>query len=221
MKCPHCGTGIRLDVQGRSVSRADRKSDLGIEITYGLCPECTGFVAVMKLGTYRWVDGESELVQVTQEYTVFPQHAEHCMNPCVPDQYRQAFNEAHAVLSVSPKASAALSRRLLQQILREEHHIKPSDLNKEIEAFLKLPGIPKEISGSVDAVRSIGNFAAHPLKYTNTGEIADVEDDEARWLLETLEYLIDYTFIQPEIKREREASLNRKLGDLGKPPIRS
>ncbi len=39
----------------------------------------------------------------------------------------------------------------------------------------------------IDAVRVIGNFAAHPIKSKSTGEIVDVEPGEAEWNLNTLE----------------------------------
>jgi hypothetical protein len=35
---------------------------------------------------------------------------------------------------------------------------------------------------SIDAVRNIGNFAAHPQKSTATGEILEVEFGESEWL---------------------------------------
>lgn len=41
-------------------------------------------------------------------------------------------------------------------------------------------------------MRNIGNFAAHPLKDTSTGEILPVEAGEAEWNLETLEALFDF-----------------------------
>ncbi len=115
-------------------------------------------------------------------------------------------NESNSVLSVSPKASAALSRRLLQQILRDEYKINPpkKDLSLEIDEFIKRTDIPSEIKQSVDAIRNIGNFAAHPLKYQSTGEIADVEVGEADWLLDVLEALFDVAFIQPAIAKSRK-----------------
>jgi hypothetical protein len=33
----------------------------------------------------------------------------------------------------------------------------------------------------LDAIRTIGNFAAHPIKSTSSGEIVDVEPGEAEW----------------------------------------
>ena len=138
----------------------------------------------------------------------------------MPAPYKQEFLEACAVLSLSAKAGAALSRRLLQSTLREEFHIEKSSLAGEIDDFVKLPDIPSYLSEAVDAVRNVGNFAAHPLKDTNTGEIVDVEPGESEWLLEVLEALFDFAFVQPERLRERKRKLNEKLDALGKPPMK-
>lgn len=47
------------------------------------------------------------------------------------------------------------------------------------------------------AIRMIGNFAAHPMTSTNTGEVVDVEPGEAEFLLSVLEELLDYYFVRP------------------------
>jgi hypothetical protein len=137
----------------------------------------------------------------------------------VPDPYRQDFVEACEVLSLSPKASAALSRRNLQAIIRDKAGVKEKDLNFEIQAVIDSGKVPTHISEGLHAVRQIGNFAAHPIKSTSTGEIVDVEEGEAEWNLDVLESLFDFYFVQPAIAAKRKADLNKKLKDAGKPPI--
>ncbi len=68
-------------------------------------------------------------------------------------------------------------------------------------------------------MRNIGNFAAHPTKSDSSGEIVDVEPGEADWLLETLEGLFDFYFVQPKLLEAKRAALNQKLEDAGKPPM--
>ena len=50
------------------------------------------------------------------------------------------------------------------------------------------------IMKAVDAIRNIGNFAAHPLKDMTTGIIANVEPGEAEWSLDVLEALFDFVY---------------------------
>ncbi len=72
----------------------------------------------------------------------------------------------------------------------------------------------------LDAVRNIGNFAAHPLKSQSTGEIVEVEPGEAEWNLEVLEMLFDFYYVQPAHAQKRRDELKKKLADAGKPPMK-
>jgi hypothetical protein len=138
----------------------------------------------------------------------------------VPQHIATDYEEAFIVLDTSAKASAALSRRILQMLLREQGGVKKSDLEKEITEFIAQAGVPSDIAQSVDAVRHIGNFSAHPIKSTSTGEIVEVEPGEAEWNLETIEALFDHFFTKPKKLEERREALNKKLGDAGKPALK-
>ncbi len=82
------------------------------------------------------------------------------------------------------------------------------------------PLLDSYLSEAVDAVRNVGNFAAHPLKDTNTGEIVEVEEGEAEWLLDVIDALFGFTFVQPKRLEKRKKELNEKLSNLGKPPMK-
>jgi len=105
-------------------------------------------------------------------------------------------------------------------LLRGEAHVKHADLAREIQEVLDSGKLPSHIAESIDIVRNIGNFAAHPIKSQSTGEIVDVEPGEAEWNLDVLESLFDFYFVQPEKSRQRRAALNQKLADAGKPPVK-
>ena len=139
----------------------------------------------------------------------------------MPSEFAEDYAEACLVLADSPKASAALSRRCLQHILREKAGVKPGTLFDEIQQVLDSNRLPSDIAESVDYIRNLGNFAAHPAKSASSGEIVPVEPGEAEWCLDVIEVLHDFYFVRPDnIKRRREA-LNQKLADSGKPPMLS
>jgi hypothetical protein len=138
----------------------------------------------------------------------------------VPEGFSNDYLEACLVVHDSEKASAALSRRCLQHLLREKAGIKKDDLAKEIQQVLDSRQLPSHLADDLDAVRNIGNFAAHPLKATNTGEIVEVEPQEAEWLLNLPEGLFDFYFVQPVKAKERRDALNAKLQSVGKPPMK-
>jgi siderophore synthetase component len=130
------------------------------------------------------------------------------------------FKQACLVLPLSTKASAALSRRCLQGVLRDKAQTKSKDLADQIDELIDSKAVPAYIAEELHAVRNIGNFAAHPTKSKNTGEIVDVEEGEAEWNLDVLESVFDFYFVQPALAAKRKASLNQKLKEAGKPEIK-
>jgi hypothetical protein len=138
----------------------------------------------------------------------------------VPAEFAKDYCEASLVLPDSEKASAALSRRCLQFLLREKASINQGNLANEIQQVLDSGQLPFYIADDLDAIRNIGNFAAHPLKTTNAGEIVEVEPQEAEWLLNLLEELFDFYFAQPMRAKAKRDALNAKLQSVSKPPMK-
>jgi hypothetical protein len=138
----------------------------------------------------------------------------------VPNEFSRDYIESCLVFTDSPKASAALSRRCLQHILREKAGVKKDDLANEIQQVIDSKQLPSHLAESLDAIRNIGAFAAHPIKSKSTGEIVEVEPGEADWNLDVIESLFDFYFVQPEILKRKRAALDKKLADAGKPPMK-
>jgi hypothetical protein len=138
----------------------------------------------------------------------------------VPQAFATDYREACITLADSAKASAALSRRCLQHVLREIGKVKPGNLADEIQQVMDSGKLPTHLAESLDAIRNIGNFAAHPIKSKASGEVLDVEPGEAEWNLDVLEGLFDFYFIQPAITKKRREDLNQKLRAAGKPELK-
>jgi hypothetical protein len=225
MKCPHCGLGIHFEEQEPEIiypKGNPQKAELGVELVHGICPNCEEMIAVAKTGRYKIKgDEDSGFADILSEEIIYPKGAlPKVLDSSIPETYRNDYKEAYLVLDSSSKASAAISRRLLQHILLEDYHIKKGSLDKQIEEFIHKGGIPSHITEAVDAVRNVGNLAAHPIKNTNTGEIVEVEPGEAEWLLEVIDALFDFTFVQPSKLKDRQDKLNKKLTSMGKPPLK-
>ena len=198
MKCPTCRKEFHPQPDRRQAyffASDDDESDLGFGVAVQLCPSCHNLVIIYQEGRAVQGTGDVRLIEISTEYIVYPETTTRELPKEVPSAYREEFEEATLAYEYSPKASAALSRRLLQKVLREELNIKKKDLSLEIDEFIESSGAPAYLAGAIDAVRNVGNFAAHPLKYKNTGEIVDVEEGEAEWLLEVLESLFDFAFV--------------------------
>lgn len=135
----------------------------------------------------------------------------------VPWTISSDYNEACLVEPYSKKASWALARRCLQSILIDQW-IKWKDLNTQIDNVIST--LPSQLADSIDSIRVIGNFSAHPIKSTNTWEIIDVEPEETEWILDVLESLFDYYYVQPKLLEEKKAKLNQKLAEAWKQPLK-
>lgn len=138
----------------------------------------------------------------------------------VPPHIASDYKEACRVLPLSEKASAALSRRCLQTVLREIAKVRPGKLADEIEAVIRFKKLPSHISEDLHAVREIGNLAAHPTKNNDTGKIIDVEAHEAEWLINVLEDIFKWYFIDMPIREGRRQALADKLSEAGLRPQR-
>jgi len=212
MKCPHCLNGIHSKKQ-RIELGSDNETNWQAKVE--TCPECGK--RIIELVQYYPGSGS-----VRQKIQAFPKGiARASVSQDVPGQFAEDYKEACLVLRDSAKASAALSRRCLQNLLREKAGVKPSNLADEIQQVLNSNQLPSWLAESIDAIRNIGNFASHPMKSTHSGEIFDVESGEAEWNLDVLESLFDFYFVQPEILKKKQAELNKKLSDAGKPPMKS
>ena len=106
-------------------------------------------------------------------------------------------------------------------MLREKVGVRKSDLSKEIQEVIDSGHLPTHLADSLDSIRNIGNFAAHPTKAISTGEILPVELGEAEWNLNVIESLFDFFFVQPAILQKKRDKLNKKLDGAGKPPMKS
>ena len=152
---------------------------------------------------------------------VYPSHRQHApLSNDIPVDYIKDFLESYSVLDLSPKASAALSRRLLQKLLEEKVKVKEDVLSKEIQEVIDSKQLPQHLADAIDAIRNIGNFSTHPMKSEVTGQIVDVEEGEAQWNLDVLEQLFDFYFVQPAETKRKKESLNQKLEAHGKQPMK-
>lgn len=216
MKCPHCQVEIHPAFTQEWIrARARIGRENGFDTfwdTYTMdCPACKA--AIIHLQKHVGSVAKPSML-------VYPRSAGRPKAaPEVPQALAEDFNEASLVLSDSPKASAALSRRCVQQILRLQG-FNQHDLAKAIDAVLASKALPASLASNLDAIRNIGNFAAHPIKDTNSGEIVPVEPEEAEWNLDVLEGLFDFYYVSPARDAARIAALNAKLAAAGKPPIK-
>ncbi len=228
-RCPHCQISVRFEnaiIQpghgatyklGTFYLDAPDQSEKVVEhlsITSSACPECGGLVLVIETR-----NNDFGISQVDNEYILWPLRSARPIANEVPEHIKGDYEEAALVLNLSPKASAALSRRCLQAVLNEAGKTTQHNLSDQIAAVI--PKLPTHIAESIDAVRNIGNFAAHSTKSEVSGEVIDVEPGEAEWNLDVLDMLFDFYYVQPSMVNKKKKALDEKLASALKPRLKT
>jgi hypothetical protein len=187
------------------------------------CPECQEEVVDLIEAEFNEQPNTNFLdPDIIQRYKVYPSNTFRKPTPEeVPSDIKEDYEEACRVLPVSPKASAALSRRCLQAVLREQGYIE-RDLAQQVDTLLNetdpTKAIPTGLRQTVDAIRNFGNFSAHRITDQTTLQIIPVDPEESEWCLEILEEVFDHYYVKPARAVARRAALDAKLAAAGKPP---
>ena len=225
--CPNCR--IRLDPESfcEQENVIQKFDDSGLEVPtlhvvwMFFCPDCgqelvavcSGLGARTSGGGYSWHHGaagySTSIVHPPPQLPAVPGE--------IPAKYREDYREALAVVDLSPKASAALSRRILEAVLKDEYDRDENSLYHQIDEVLNAEdiNIPSSLLESIDVIRNTGNFAAHVQEDTDSGELLDVTAEEAEMTLEILTDLLDHTFVKPARRRDRREEYEDKLDRAG------
>ncbi|WP_122572145.1 DUF4145 domain-containing protein [Pseudomonas viridiflava] len=206
-KCPYCSHYATLNSQNYSShihgfnhgNYLDKS--LGVEVLVVVCPndECkqisinAGLFEVFRQNGV-WNTFESAI----EDWNLLPSSLAIPFPEYIPKAIRDDYEEACKIRDLSPKASATLSRRCLQGIIRDFKGITKKRLVDEIDALRD--DVDPDTWAAIDAVRTIGNIGAHMEKDIN--EIIDVDPDEAQLLIELIETLIKDWYVARHKRQE-------------------
>ena len=178
MTCPHCLIAFH-DVD--AWTRARILTPKGIETEWvcrtTVCPSCDS--PIIKL-----VRLNPGIGLPSVEHLIYPDAQRRApVDNAVPEPLREDYIEACRVLPLSAKASAALSRRVLQAILNDQGYAK-KNLYGQIDGVLNesdsKKALPQGLHEIIDAIRQFGNFSAHPITDITSLQVIDVEPEEGR-----------------------------------------
>ena len=199
MKCPNCTTAIAPNPAFKVVD-FDEDAEQGWACRTTDCTACQQFI--LEIGWVRYDYDEmwrrSLVWEEGSERLVYPGLRKRVLiNDAVPESIKTDYYEAVGVLNISPKASGALSRRILQAILSDQNY-KGGQLDQQIQAVLreKCPAkvLPTALQESVKAVQKFGNASAHQWVHKETAEIITIEPDEAEFCLTVVEQLFQHYY---------------------------
>jgi hypothetical protein len=222
VNCPHCGIAFHdhwdeVIIYNSNIQRyAKAEANRIWWADVATCPACKENIIRLTLG----ISGQKN----REGFVAYPTHTFRKPTPAeVPQDIKEDYEEACCTLPISEKASAALSRRCLQGILRGQGYMQ-KDLSQQIDALLKQPdpakAIPTSLRVTVDVIRNFGNFSAHPITDKTTLQVIPVDEGEAEWCLEILEEMFDHYYAKPALAAAKKAALNQKLAAAKRAPAK-
>lgn len=194
--CPFCDhAGVILEPSYQEWTERVNLENVGSEFIVKneviACPNPDCGQWTLKVIHFKVVYGMTTHWEHVREWQLAPPSKAKIFPDYVPAQFRQDYEEAASILYLSPKASATLSRRCLQGMIRDFWEVSKPNLFKEIDAIRdKVDPITWK---AIDAVRNVGNIGAHMEKDVNV--IIDVEPGEAEQLILLIETLIKEWYV--------------------------
>ena len=195
--CPFCNRGgLTTYVTHRTPFESVTNERKILEVAVVECPNpgCHEFAIRAKLlrqKKSRSDRTQHEPTETGESWVLRPRSTAKQVPNYVPEAIRRDYEEACLIRDLSPKASATLSRRCLQGMIRDFHDVKKGRLIDEINAIKeKVDPITWD---AIDGLRTIGNIGAHMEKDVNL--LIDVEANEAQLLISLNEYLFKEWYI--------------------------
>ncbi len=219
-KCPFCGqtstvTSINYHQQGNALfCGAKGGAEYFVTLRAIQCPngDCHELSLGAELSTAEYSLGNHYAGETIETWQLRPRSSAKPLPSYVPEEIRNNYTEACLIQFDSPKASAAMSRRCLQGIIRDYWEIpsnKRGNLGAEI-SYIKEKVDPSTFD-SIIAVREVGDIGAHMTKNVDT--IVNVEPEEAALLIELIETLIDDWYVARHKRDERNKKLRETADD--------
>jgi hypothetical protein len=187
------------------------KGDIGLLVQAITCPnqECEELWLQIQLCAAYFKQGNWLKGDIIKSWQLLPESEAKVLPDYIPAPIQEDYYEACRIRDLSPKASATLSRRCLQGMIRDFWGIKKARLKDEIDALEEK--VDPDIWSSIDAVRNVGNVGAHMEKDINI--IVAVESGEAKLLIELIEQLFDDWYVARESRRQRTEDLKKLVAD--------
>lgn len=126
---------------------------------------------------------------------IYPNSCTKQFNNAVPNDVYKDYSEACAILSASPSASATLSRRCLQKMIRQRWNIELRTLENEIDK-IPISNISQLERDALHAIRQIGNIGAHPDK------ILEVEPEDAELTIKIIEIFFQKWYVDEPAEQD-------------------
>ena len=191
---------------GQHTLRTDNvEGQVTLKSLFIVCPnqDCRRFTLTAAISQSQDVGPRTVIGDQLRFWSLVPESQAKIFPSYVPQVILEDYREACLIKDLSPKASATLSRRCLQGMIRDFWKVNPSRLVVEIAAIqTKVDALTWD---AIEAVRKLGNIGAHMEHDINL--IIEVDPDEANLLIKLIETLISEWYVNSEERKLTMASL--------------
>ena len=218
IKCPYCWIQLilsendnyhklenEIEFEYESSHRGASSFSIHNEVTLCTNPECKNIIFSTWISAYQnGGDFIGYHFNEIWQWNILPEYIGNTYNPkIVPQVIISDYQEACAIISKSPKASATLFRRCLQWMIRDYWKVAKSRLIDEIECIKDKVDAP--VWDALETLRETWNIGAHMEKDINT--IIDIDE----WEVEQLKWLIEFLIESWYIKRYQDNERFEKI----------
>lgn len=166
----------RICIGAPTITFGGKFKESEIEIEFYTCPYCQE--TSIKLYDFEHNKG----------FAIYPISEVKHFTSEIPQNIYCDYSEAKAILNLSPRASAVLSRRCLQAMIHNRWNIDLGNLNKEI-SNIPSDKITQTERAALNAIRQIGNIGAHP------DMIVDIDFNDAELLVNVIEIFLQKWYV--------------------------
>ena len=221
-KCPYCGyaqvvTERTFDQTDVSISNElSKHGKIGGRIVSIVCSNGDCKEITLKFSLHGAAYRQDLRLYLTEKvypsWSLLPESSAKPQPDYISKPIIENYNQACRIRDLSANASAAMSRRCLQGMIRDFCKISKPTLAKELDTLRvqvdegKGPhGVDHDTMDAIDHVRHIGNIGAHMEKDINL--ILDVEPDEAQALIDLIELLFEEWYVAKHVREEKLVKL--------------
>ena len=217
-QCPYCGhfqvlsegNNLQMHDEIDTCVKTSEHEDIGFRVISVAClnKQCKKLCLTILLSEV-WRYGDATLSsKPIKIWKLLPDSIAKPQPDYIPEAIKKDYEEACKIAHLSPNASAVLSRRCLQSMIRDFCKIEEKTLYDEIEnlkAKLKDNQAPQGITGetmeAIDSIRKMGNIGAHMKIQTNI--LIDIEPEEATLLIQLIEPLFKDWYVARNERQQR------------------
>ena len=227
-QCSYCGhrqvlqTGQNFKVlKSFEMIHVSERGNIGFKVFSIACLnlKCKKLTLKFSLWNTPYRSGYRSFISQIKLWPLLPDSIAKPQPEYIPPFIRIDYEEACKIMHFSPKASAVLSRRCLQSMIRDFCKIEENTLHAEIQKLQKevrknaISGVTEESIRAFDCIKTMGNIGAYMKLKANV--LVDVEPKEAELLIKLIETLFKDWYIarydrQQRLKKIKEAVANKK-----------